>query len=165
MSELTCHSTTGSCEWRTCPRSLRGDQSEIQTFDLPDARHQTYHLATTTQSGTQHNITPSVHNTIFNLFYIWNLIHKTTQGCNKAFLRPGARFNNCAQFLVYLIVHIIATCNNVNWFDKILRPSGNAQGGRPPMLPFATPLTIIISSRVHCQRVGKQITGVKKITA
>ena len=47
VSELTCRSATGNCEWRTCPRSQRDGWSEIRTCNLLDARHQIYHWATT----------------------------------------------------------------------------------------------------------------------
>ena len=47
VSELTCRSAAGNCEWRTCSRSLRGGQNGIRTCDLPVARHRTYHWATT----------------------------------------------------------------------------------------------------------------------
>jgi len=46
-SELTRRSATRNCEWRTCPRSIRGGWSEIRTWDVPDARHQTCNWATT----------------------------------------------------------------------------------------------------------------------
>jgi len=39
VSELTCRSATCNCEWRTCPRSLQGGWSGIQTCDPPGARH------------------------------------------------------------------------------------------------------------------------------
>ena len=41
--ELTCQSATGNCEWRTCPRSLRGSWSGIRTCDPPVVRHRLYH--------------------------------------------------------------------------------------------------------------------------
>ena len=44
--ELTRQSIIGNCEWRTCPRSLRGSWSGVRTCDLLDARHWTYQRAT-----------------------------------------------------------------------------------------------------------------------
>jgi len=46
-SELTRRCATGNCDWRTCPRSLRGVLREVRTHDLPDSRHRTHHWATT----------------------------------------------------------------------------------------------------------------------
>jgi len=43
VSELTSRSATGNCECRTFPRSLGGCRSGIQSYDLPDIRHWTYH--------------------------------------------------------------------------------------------------------------------------
>ena len=34
ISELTCRSATSNCEWRTCPRSLRGVGFERATFRM-----------------------------------------------------------------------------------------------------------------------------------
>ena len=47
VSELTHRSATGNCEWRTCPRSLRGSEILIGTCDLQYARHQTSLWTTT----------------------------------------------------------------------------------------------------------------------
>ena len=52
VSKLTHRSATGNYEWRTCPRSLRGGKSGIWTCDLPDARLQTFHWATTSHEVT-----------------------------------------------------------------------------------------------------------------
>ena len=42
VSKLTrSRSATGNCEWRTCPRSLRGGWSGIRTCNPADARHRT----------------------------------------------------------------------------------------------------------------------------
>ena len=47
VSEATRWSASGNYKWKTCPRSLHGGLSLTRTCDLPDARHRTYHWATT----------------------------------------------------------------------------------------------------------------------
>jgi len=47
VSELTRWNATGNCEWKTCPRSLRGCYSNIRTCYPPYGRHRTYHWAPT----------------------------------------------------------------------------------------------------------------------
>ena len=43
---VSCRNPTGNCEWRTCPRSLRGSYIGIQPHDPLDERRQIYQWAT-----------------------------------------------------------------------------------------------------------------------
>ena len=52
--KLTCRSATGICGWKTCQRSLHAG---YWTCNLQDARHRTYHRATTSHISVQLSLT------------------------------------------------------------------------------------------------------------
>ena len=72
-ARISRRSATGNCKWRTCPRSLHGDESRSWTHDPSDDRRRLYQWA----------ITPTLHFTlrkcIFSVFlyaefvldYLW----------------------------------------------------------------------------------------------
>ena len=88
--ELTRWSATGNSEWRTCPRSRCGGYSGIRTCDPPDAKHRTYHQATTPHIQLNQrllklmlsNLNPSTLNA-------WNLSKVEVKKQERTFLNEG----------------------------------------------------------------------------